>query len=360
MARMLITRILVSVTSLWPTPALARGVLYFSDVFKGGFDEGSIKRMGTDGTGQHTIVCTGGGVRGIAVDPIAGKLYWTDVEDSVIRRANLDGTDAEDLVTTNLAFPISIDLHIAESHIYWIDQGLGQIARANFDGSGIDILVTVPASTGLRGIEVDALNRKLYWGSLDGNLPGHIRRSNLDGSDVETVVTLDLPMKIAVDPVDGKIYWTDTSANAVRRSNLDGSGIEDLFFVGDDGNADGIALDLTEGKVYWGQQVQPHFNPQDIMRMNLDGSDPEVVAGVFGIVAEIGFLPDAPTFCLGDIDGKGAVDVVDFLTLIATWGPCESGAGAVPCPADVNGDGEVDIIDLCVLLANWGPCPSVP
>ncbi len=49
----------------------------------------------------------------------------------------------------------------------------------------------------------------------------------------------------------------------------------------------------------------------------------------------------------GDIDGDGAVGILDFLALLSAWGRC---AG---CPADLDGDGDVGIVDLLMLLANW-------
>jgi hypothetical protein len=55
--------------------------------------------------------------------------------------------------------------------------------------------------------------------------------------------------------------------------------------------------------------------------------------------------------CPADLDGDGAVGIVDFLTLLAAWGP---NAGH---PADLNGDGLVGIVDFLELLAAWGPCP---
>ncbi len=50
---------------------------------------------------------------------------------------------------------------------------------------------------------------------------------------------------------------------------------------------------------------------------------------------------------LGDVNGDEAVDVVDFLALLAAWGPCDD------CTADVDGDGTVGINDLLALLGNW-------
>ena len=55
----------------------------------------------------------------------------------------------------------------------------------------------------------------------------------------------------------------------------------------------------------------------------------------------------------GDLNGDGAVDTIDFLALLATWGPCPD-----PCPpnctADLNEDCTVGPTDLIILLGNWG------
>ena len=54
----------------------------------------------------------------------------------------------------------------------------------------------------------------------------------------------------------------------------------------------------------------------------------------------------------GDVDGDGTVGILDFLDLLAAWGPCPE-----PCPpscsADFDNDCQVGITDLLILLANW-------
>jgi len=59
--------------------------------------------------------------------------------------------------------------------------------------------------------------------------------------------------------------------------------------------------------------------------------------------------------CLADLDGNGSIGVSDFLSLLASWGPCPPKADY--CPADFDGDGNVGVSDFLTLLANWGPCP---
>ncbi len=56
---------------------------------------------------------------------------------------------------------------------------------------------------------------------------------------------------------------------------------------------------------------------------------------------------------LGDLDGDGTVGIVDFLLLLAAWGPC-SDPCPPSCPGDLDGDCVVGIIDFLALLGNWG------
>jgi hypothetical protein len=55
---------------------------------------------------------------------------------------------------------------------------------------------------------------------------------------------------------------------------------------------------------------------------------------------------------VGDLNGDGTVGIVDFLMLLAVWGPCGD-----PCPpscgGDLNGNCAVGGFDFVELLANW-------
>ena len=53
--------------------------------------------------------------------------------------------------------------------------------------------------------------------------------------------------------------------------------------------------------------------------------------------------------CTSDLNGDGAVTVIDLLDLISAWGQTKS-------PADINTDGVVDVSDLLELVGNWGEC----
>jgi hypothetical protein len=75
----------------------------------------------------------------------------------------------------------------------------------------------------------------------------------------------------------------------------------------------------------------------------------------YGMTAYDEFLMEPVPPCLADINGDGTVDVIDFLAMLAEWGPCPS--EPEPCLADLDCNGTVDVVDFLALLAAWGPCP---
>ena len=104
----------------------------------------------------NTVPPSGGG--GGGGDGGTPKMYWTDEYPQKIQRANLDGSQAEDLITTGLSDPFGIVLDVERGKMYWADRRPAKIQRANLDGSQAEDLIT----TGLRspwGIALDVRGR---------------------------------------------------------------------------------------------------------------------------------------------------------------------------------------------------------
>ena len=55
-----------------------------------------------------------------------------------------------------------------------------------------------------------------------------------------------------------------------------------------------------------------------------------------------------PSGIEGDVNGDGAVGVIDLLAVISDWGRCPC------CPTDLNDDGFVDVNELLNVISNWG------
>ncbi len=113
----------------------------------------------------------------------------------------------------------------------------------------------------------------MYWVNTDD---GTLHR--LIGDEVENFLpSVQNTTSLAVDVTDGKLYWTERTSNRtgkIRRANLDGTNVQlvkDLTSV-----PHGIALDVADGKMYltnsWGK----------VQRLNLDGSNfqPNLITGL--------------------------------------------------------------------------------
>ena len=239
-----------------------------------------IQRANLDGSNVEDLITTGLGTpEGIALDVGRGKMYWTDIITDKIQRANLDGSYVEDLITTGLDLPDDIALDVGRGKMYWTDARYDrstrsytyQIQRANLDGSNVEDLITRSAGLSYpRGIALDVGRGKMYWTDTGTE---KIQRANLDGSNVEDLITTGLgtPEGIALDVGRGKMYWIDASFKRIQRANLDGSNVEDLItrsagLIG----PYGIALDVGRGKMYWTDGFT-----NKIQRANLDGSNVE-------------------------------------------------------------------------------------
>ncbi len=247
-----------------------------------------IQRVDPGGSDAEDLVVRElGAPTALVVDPLEGKIYWADTESRwrKIRRANLDGSGIEDVVEMDARRPDDLAIDPAGRRLYWVASGPGddcRLQRSNLDGTAIETVRDLPRP--VFSLALDAVNGKLYWVDSLGEL---IRRANLDGSEGEDVIAtgMDFVEDLTIDPAGGKAYWCGAnygvSGGHVRRANLDGSDAEELLTL-DFWPRGGIQVDSKAGKLYWTTQ-------SDVHRANLDGSDVEHLVHVqWGAAARLG------------------------------------------------------------------------
>ncbi len=234
---------------------------------------GRIQRANLDGSNIEDLVTGLGSPRGPALDVAGGKMYWTSA--GRIQRANLDGSNIEDLVT-GLDWAGDLALDVAGGKMYWTD-GPGRIQRTNLDGSNIEYLII--GLDFLFDLALDVAGGKMYWTTFVET--GRIQCASLDGSNLEDVVTgLDhVPNSLALDVAGGKIYWTD-GPSRIQRASLDGSNLEDVVTGLEWPWPNSLALDVAGGKIYWIVEGSGRRAGR-IQRASLDGSNIEdIVTGL--------------------------------------------------------------------------------
>jgi hypothetical protein len=348
---------------------LVNNKIYWADK-----NDGIISRSNLDGTAVEDIVTDQVDVSDLTIDTANGFVYWADNDDDTIRRAELDGSNEEDVASGQLdvvrmaldmtnsylywaekvdgvirriavasgAVVIGHDTIFAsqQGSVNWKQLGTQVVASQDLtvteivayvggkkdkdmryalysDSAGEPGALVVESATAQQStdaygwVTIDVADTPVlagtYWLALafdhgnqnytydDGT--GETRYNNTDaaadgfdaswgsstaslnrrisiyanttatGGSVETIVaSVTNPVDLALDLTNGKVYWADKDDQKVKRANLNGSSEEDVAT----GVADPtfISLDVNNDKIYWGDK-----DDQDIKSSELDGSN---------------------------------------------------------------------------------------
>ncbi len=283
-----LTNCRLRVESLEDRTVPSTGFIYYSDtgLLSPGRSVNHIKKANLDGTGDQTVLTTTGGdaIGGIAFDAAHGYLYSGDR--TTIFRTNLDGTGRGDLASSG-GTTADVELDLVHGKIYWSEDGsIGTIFRANLDGSNVESLVSLPPFNGLvEGLALDPVHGKLYFTDNEQSFDA-IGVANLDGTNRSTLITLPTgsdPFDVEIDVANGKIYWNqyggvlnDPAFRLIRRANLDGTGIEDLVSAGSNLFNNSIHFDTADQKIYYAL-ASTSGTPLGVYRANADGTGQESV-----------------------------------------------------------------------------------
>ena len=170
--------------------------------------------------------------------------------------------------------------HQARLFVLDVSDG-GHMFSVNPDGSDKRVLVT-----GTRipdGIAVDAEGGSIYWTEM-GHPPdndGSIERADLDGGNRASVVPpggTHTPKQLQLEPVSGKLYWSDREGMRVMRCNLDGSESRRWSRPAQDEedrkdqtrHCVGIAVDQAGGHIYWTQKGPSNGEVGKILRAGIE------------------------------------------------------------------------------------------
>jgi len=254
---------------LFAPSASAQSKIFWNEQM-GGPPNGTIYSSDLDGSAPDNLFPLNdlGPIRGLAVDPINKKVYWSDSTNNRIRSANFDGSGAATAIGSLVSNPASLAVDPGAGKIYWCSEGPGtEIFRADFDGSNMEELFDMSSVT--HGIALDVAAGKMYFAIHD--LGSKILRTDLDGANSEVLlVTSGSITSLGLDPDGGKMYWVDLGAAEIHRANLDGTSPE--LLVTGTALPHSIGVDAAAGKMYWSD-----LDDGNLFRANLDGSSVETL-----------------------------------------------------------------------------------
>ncbi|XP_067141982.1 low-density lipoprotein receptor-related protein 4-like isoform X1 [Centruroides vittatus] len=184
---------------------------------------------------------------GLDWDSNSDIVYWSDVTDNTISRAQWNGSNQEIIIKTNLESPAGLALDWVTLKLYWTDSGTDRIEVSNLDGSMRTILIWKNLDKP-RDIIVDPLGRYMYW--TDWGQGPKIERAGMDGSARLILVENNLtwPNGLAIDYENERLYWTDAGTKTIEYSNLDGKNRQVII---QEDESHPFGLTLHDNTIYW-------------------------------------------------------------------------------------------------------------
>ncbi|KAG1968578.1 low-density lipoprotein receptor-related protein 1B [Pimephales promelas] len=183
-------------------------------------------------------------------------LYWTDVVEDKIYRGKLSETGGvtgvEVVIQHGLATPEGLAVDWIAGNLYWIDSNLDQIEVAKLNGE----MRTTLIAGGMehpRALAVDPGQGILFWTDWDATFP-RIEATSMSGSG-RHVVYKDMeigawPNGLTLDHQERRIVWTDARSDAIYSALYDGTGVIEIL-RGHEYLSHPFAVSLFGGGVYW-------------------------------------------------------------------------------------------------------------
>ncbi|XP_034162680.2 low-density lipoprotein receptor-related protein 8 isoform X2 [Pangasianodon hypophthalmus] len=96
---------------------------------------GAVHAAALNGTRPTPLISGLSSPTAVAVQPLAGFLFWADAGVSPrIERSGLKGQNRKTLVTSAIRHPVSIALDVPRGLLYWADSRLNTVSRVTYDG----------------------------------------------------------------------------------------------------------------------------------------------------------------------------------------------------------------------------------
>ncbi|XP_022211333.2 low-density lipoprotein receptor isoform X4 [Drosophila obscura] len=152
-----------------------------------------------------------------------GMIFWSDVTTQSIYKAPIDeGNEKTTVLKQSSVTSDGLAVDWIYNHVYYTDTHKCTIELTNFDGNMGKVLIE-DALDIPRSIALDPIEGWMYWS--DWGASPRIERAGMDGSHRTTIISYDVkwPNGITLDLVRKRIYWVDGKLNVISSANYDGS-----------------------------------------------------------------------------------------------------------------------------------------
>ncbi|KPU79989.1 uncharacterized protein Dana_GF18234, isoform G [Drosophila ananassae] len=201
-----------------------------------------------------------------------GMIFWSDVTTQSIYKAPIDeGNEKTVVLKQSSVTSDGLAVDWIYNHVYYTDTHKCTIELTNFEGSMGKVLIK-DALDIPRSIALDPIEGWMYWS--DWGASPRIERAGMDGSHRTTIISYDVkwPNGITLDLVLKRIYWVDGKLNIISSANYDGSQRRQVLYSSEYLRHP-FSITTFEDHVYW-----TDWDKQAVFKANkFTGEDVEAV-----------------------------------------------------------------------------------
>uniref|UniRef100_A0A8D9BTS8 Very low-density lipoprotein receptor n=1 Tax=Cacopsylla melanoneura TaxID=428564 RepID=A0A8D9BTS8_9HEMI len=204
-----------------------------------------------------------------------GMIFWSDISEQKIYKAPIDeGPKRTVVIEHDKTSADGLAVDWIYSHIYWTDAGKNTIELANFEGTMRKVLVRSYLEEP-RSLAVNPIDGWMYWSDW-GDTP-KIERAGMDGSHRVPVIVSGIkwPNGLTLDLVQKRLYWVDAKLNEISSCDYNGERRR-LILYSPRALAHPFSISTFEDWLYW-----TDWNQKGIFKANkFTGENLTAITGV--------------------------------------------------------------------------------
>ncbi|XP_017101897.2 very low-density lipoprotein receptor isoform X3 [Drosophila bipectinata] len=201
-----------------------------------------------------------------------GMIFWSDVTTQSIYKSPIDeGNEKTVVLKRSSVTSDGLAVDWIYNHVYYTDTHKCAIELTNFEGSMGKVLIEDAVDIP-RSIALDPIDGWMYWS--DWGASPRIERAGMDGSHRTAIITYDVkwPNGITLDLVLKRIYWVDGKLNIISSANFDGTQRRQVLYSSEYLRHP-FSITTFEDHVYW-----TDWDKQAVFKANkFTGEDVEAV-----------------------------------------------------------------------------------
>uniref|UniRef100_A0A1A9WV83 EGF-like calcium-binding domain-containing protein n=1 Tax=Glossina brevipalpis TaxID=37001 RepID=A0A1A9WV83_9MUSC len=204
-----------------------------------------------------------------------GMIFWSDVSTQSIYKAPIDeGNEKTIVLKASGVTSDGLAIDWIYNHIYFTDTHKSTIELTDFNGNMEKILIEDELNVP-RSIALDPIEGWMYWS--DWGASPRIERAGMDGTHRLTIVNYDVkwPNGITLDMVRKRLYWVDGKLNIISSVNYDGSQRRQILYS-TEYLRHPFSITTFEDYIYW-----TDWDKQTVFKANkFDGQKVEAITAM--------------------------------------------------------------------------------